>query len=138
MRALVLAAVVAALPPACTKLLGQKGAPSATQDPGPAPIPTPVPLTSATTPPVYLPPDPGTATVAPSGTTPPANPDLAAAKAAADAKPPNWKKVKSLLEKKTKSGKASSDERDLLSQACTALKDKACLEVVKKAADDRP
>lgn len=128
-RALVFAFLVAALPPQCEKLLGQK--PPATQDAPPPPPPS-VPITSATTPPIYTPPDLGTGSATPTATTPPVSAEYTQAKAAAAASPPNWKKVKSLLEKKAKAGKATSDEKELLTSACQALKDKTCLGEIAK------
>ena len=127
-RALVFAFLVAALPPQCEKLLGQKAA--ASQDAPPPPPPT-VPVPSATTPPIYTPPDLGTGSATSTATAPAVSPEYTQAKAAAAASPPNWKKVKSLLEKKAKAGKASSDEKELLASACQALRDRTCLEIAK-------
>src|SRR4051794_25743606 len=103
--------VFAALPPQCAKMLGKDPPP---EEPLIAPPPS-VPITSATTPPIWKPPD--TASTASTG--PPPNPDLVKAKAAAEAK--DWKRVKQLLEKKLKSGKATSEEIAVVKEACTAV-----------------
>jgi hypothetical protein len=126
-RAIFFAVMVAVLPPACAKLLNKDAPPPA--DPLIPTAPS-VPITSATTPPVWRPPDTATApTTSGSGLPPPS--DAAKARAAADAK--DWKKVKQLLEKKMKSGKATSEEIGILSEACAATKDKACLADIKKS-----
>jgi len=115
-------------------MLGQK--PAASAQPDPAPPPTPVVVTSATTPPIWHPPEaPATAASgAGSGSAAPSNPDLAKAKAAAEAK--DFKKVRSLLEKKVKGGKGTGEEAALLGSACLQLKDKSCLEAVRKSHPD--
>ncbi|MBS2015938.1 MAG: hypothetical protein JST00_23825 [Deltaproteobacteria bacterium] len=128
-RVLAATAVLALLPAQCDKVLGKKAPP-----PDPDPAPTPVVVTSATTPPVWHPPEPpppppGSGS---SKSDPPANPDLAKAKTAADAK--DWKKVKAILGPKSK--KLSSDEAQLLLQACKELKDKTCVADVKKTHPD--
>lgn len=130
-RGVFFVAVLAALPPQCAKMMGQK--PAASAQPDPAPTPTPVVITSATTPPIWHPPEPPAPAGAASGaaSAAPSNVDLAKAKAAAEAK--DFKKVRSLLEKKVKGGKSSTEEAELLAEACQQLKDKACLEAVKKA-----
>ena len=51
------------------------------------------------------------------------------ARAAADAK--EFKKVRAILEKKVKAGKAVPEENQLLFRACVQLKDKACADAVK-------
>jgi hypothetical protein len=97
------------------------------------PLAPPVPLTSATTPPIWAPPDSnGTAppsTSSAASATAPSNPELAKARAAADAK--DFKKVRSLLEKKVRGGKGGPEEAQLVFHACVQLKDKACSEAVK-------
>jgi hypothetical protein len=123
-RAAVLA-VVFALAPAdvCGKLRGNRGgAPSATNRP-PA-----VPVTSSTTPPIWAPPDTRGPPSAPVPTAS-ANPDLAKARALAQAG--EHKKVRTLLERKVKAGKATSEEASALLESCTALRDKACIDAVK-------
>jgi hypothetical protein len=94
----------------------------------------PQPLPSATTPPIWAPPQgPGTPPPVASGTTPPpaptVSPELAKARAAADAK--EWKKVKTLLEKKVRGGKGTGEENQLVFRACVQTKDKACVADVK-------
>ncbi len=122
-RAAFVAIALVLLPPSCAKMLGQKPPPEPTAEP---PEPKPVPVTSATTPPVFTA-DQGPSTSVTSA--PPPNPDLAKARAAADAK--DWKKVKTILEKKARGGKASNEEAQLALDACTATKDKACVEALK-------
>jgi hypothetical protein len=123
-----LAAVIALapqLPEGCSKAFGKgnaappKSAQSAT--------PPPPPITSATAPPVWAPPDTGgpPATAQP----PPVNPELAKARALAQAG--DHKKLRALLEKKVKSGKGSREEAALLMESCVALRDKACMDAVK-------
>jgi hypothetical protein len=63
-----------------------------------------------------------------------AGPELATAKAAAEAK--DFKKVKSLLDKRVRGGKGTTEEAQLLLQACAQLKDRACVEAVKKSHPD--
>lgn len=129
-RVVAAAVVLAMMPAQCNKLMGKKPPPA----PDPDPQPTPVVVTSATTPPVWHPPEPPPPPSS-GGTTksdPPANPDLAKAKAAADAK--DFKKVKALLSPKSK--KLSQEEAQLLFQACRELKDKACFTEVKKSHPD--
>jgi hypothetical protein len=129
-RSLLLAALLtAALPAQCTKLLGRDAAASSAEPaPTPAPVPVPVPTTAVTTPPVWHPPEPkGPPPEASAGSS--SDTDLAKARAASDAG--EWKKVRSLLEKKVRSGKASSDEAQLLLDACTILRDRSCVEAVK-------
>jgi len=121
-RVAVLAVVLSVLPPACAKLMGDGPPPAA-----PDVAPPPVPVTSATTPPAWHPPEPTTSpSAATSAGPPPGNaPDLVKARAAADAK--DFKKVRSLLEKKVRGGKCAPEESLLVLRACTALKDKACV-----------
>jgi len=110
---------------ACSKIMGKKDQP----DPTPVPIPVTSATPTTTTPPIWAPPDTG----GPLPTAPvpavSANPDLTKARAAATAG--EYKKVRTLLEKKVKAGKGSPEEAALLLQACTSLKDKACVEMVK-------
>jgi hypothetical protein len=119
---------LALLPKACAK---------APRDPPiDAPLPPPTPITSATTPPIWAPP---TATTPTATTTtaaaPPPSPELVKARAASDAK--DFKKVKSLLDKKVRGGKCAPEESQLLFRACTQLKDKACTDAIKaKHPDD--
>lgn len=110
-----------ALPEGCAKLLGKSNAapPGSSSHSPPA-----LPVTSATAPPIWTPPDTGQAAPAPTPAVA-ANPDLAKAKAAHQAG--EHKKVRALLEKKVKSGKATHEEAMLLQESCTVLKDKACL-----------
>ena len=120
---LALAAAILALAPqmpeGCTKALGKKETPA----PEPPP-PLPTPISSASVPrapPIWAPPE----------TPPPATStsiELQKVRAAADAK--NHKLVRSLLDKKAKSGKASEEEVHHLHDACTALKDKVCLQML--------
>ena len=51
------------------------------------------------------------------------------ARAAAEAK--DFKKVKTLLEKKVRGGKCTPEETQLVFRACVQLKDKACIDAVK-------
>lgn len=121
--ALVVAVIVLApgLPDACGRALGKGNEPSTS-----APPPVTTPTTSATAPPVWAPPE----TAAPPPTAaPPVSPELAKARALAQAG--ETKKVRALLEKKVKSGKSSREEAALLLEACLALRDKACVEMVK-------
>jgi len=121
---------LALLPKTCVK----KPAPDPVVD---TPAPPPTPITSATTPPIWSPPTtvstaPATTATAP---TPPPSPELVKARAAADAK--DFKKVKSLLDKKVRGGKCAPEESQLLFRACVQLKDKACSDAVKaKHPDD--
>jgi hypothetical protein len=106
-------------------MLGKQPDPIATT---PDPVPTPVPVTSATTPPVFTAAD--TAPLPPpSGSAIPPSADLAKAKAAADAR--DFKKVKTILEKKARLGKVSTEEAQLCLDACVATKDKPCITDIK-------
>jgi hypothetical protein len=120
---IVAVALTALAPEACAKKK-----PPAEVD---VPTPPPLPLTSATTPPIWHPPDPvGGATAQPAATsTPPPSADLVKARAASEAK--DFKKVRTLLEKKVRGGKSVPEESQLVFHACVALKDKACSDAVK-------
>jgi hypothetical protein len=123
-----MAAVLAFLPPACAKLMGKAPPPPVEPE---VPVPVPTPITSATTPPAWHPPEP-TSTAAgtgASGGVAPPSADLVKARAAAEAK--DFKKVRSLLEKKVRGGKCAPEESQLVFRACTALKDKPCIAEVK-------
>ncbi len=122
--ALVVAMIALApgLPDACGRALGKSNEPNA-----PLPAPTPAPVASATAPPVWAPPE--TAAPPPTAPAPPPSPELAKARVLAQAG--ETKKVRALLEKKVKSGKSSKEEAALLLEACTALRDKACIDMVK-------
>lgn len=129
-RAVAAAVALALLPAQCDKIMGKKPPP-----PDPDPPPTaPVVVTSATTPPVWHPPEPPPTAATGSGSSKPvdANPDLAKAKAAADAK--DFKKVKAILSPKSK--KLVPEEAQLLYHACVQLKDRACADGVKKTHPD--
>jgi hypothetical protein len=96
-----------------------------------APLPPPIPITSATTPPIWAPPTAATPddTSSSSGAVPSASPELVKARQANDAK--DFKKVRSILEKKVRGGKCAPEESQLLFRACAQLKDKACTEAVR-------
>jgi hypothetical protein len=112
---------LALAPKACTKK--QQPSPAESDFVPPPPIP------SATTPPIWAPPQgPGTAPVTTGTTAPPVpsvSPELVKARAAADAK--DFKKVKTLLEKRARSGKGTPEENQLVFRACVQTKDKACI-----------
>lgn len=118
------AALLGLMPDACAKVLGRG------EKPAPTEAPPPVPSTPVTTPPTYpLPEPPGPApTSAPPPGTP--SPELQKAREAQDKK--DYKKVKALLEKKVKAGKANREEAQLLMDACGNLKDRACVDLVRK------
>lgn len=122
---------LALLPKACAK----KPPPDPPID---APLPPPIPITSATTPPIWAPPIATTPTATTTTTTAAAAPpsaELVKARAASDAK--DFKKVKTLLDKKVRGGKCAPEESQLLFRACVQLKDKACTEAIKaKHPDD--
>jgi hypothetical protein len=126
-RAVVVAIILAVVPMACATACSKvkKEAPVDNEPP-------PLPVTSATTPPIWHPPEPPAAP-ATSAAAPPAppqpSPDFAKARAAADAK--DFKKVRTLLEKKVRGGKGTPEEVELVHQACVALKDKACTDALK-------
>ena len=122
-RAFFVAVALAALAPGtCAK----KPPPADVEQPPPPPLP----VTSATTPPIWHPPDPaGGPSVTTTPATAPPSPDLVKARAAAEAK--DFKKVRTLLEKKVRGGKSVPEESQLVFHACVALKDKACSDAVK-------
>jgi hypothetical protein len=118
-------------PKACVK----KEAPP----PEPEAVVPPLPQTTATAPPIWAPPEvPATGAVSSGSVTPAAptvSPELLKARTAADAK--DFKKVKTLLEKKVRGGKGTPEENQLLFRACVQTKDKACADAVKaKHPDD--
>lgn len=125
-KAIAIAAVLAfaPLPEACTTLLHKneqgKASPVASAD-------LPLPETTATTPPIYRAPEPAYDAGPPA---PPASTEYTKARLAADAS--DWKKVRSLLDKRVHGGKAPADEAALLARACRELRDKACTEYVRK------
>lgn len=136
-RAALLAALIAlapTLPEGCAKLLGKgsNAAPKASADPQPQPVAvtsgTPPAQPTVTAPPVWAPPDTGgpPPTPAPAAAVPP---DLAKARALSEAG--DHKKVRALLEKKVKTGKASHEEASILMEACLILRDKACVDAIK-------
>ncbi|MBX3226082.1 MAG: hypothetical protein KIT84_29095 [Labilithrix sp.] len=109
------------MPKGCAELLGQG------QPPPPPAEPPPLPPSSAPPPPVFVLPDDGPGP----SPAPTAAPELQKARAAAEAR--DFKKVRALLEKKVKSGKGNREEATLLLESCSALKDKPCMEIAKKA-----
>jgi hypothetical protein len=121
-RAALLAFVMVMMPEACAKMLGRSDAPRS----APEPAPPPLPVTSATTPPIWTPPAPEVPQPTPAA---PVSPELAKARVFAQAG--DHKKVRALLEKKLKAGKANREEAALLMEACSALRDRACTEAVK-------
>ena len=146
-RAALLAALLTlapALPEGCAKLVGKGRAapPAASAEPRGEPVPQPVAVTSAATavpaatapaatvtaPPVWAAPDPGGPPPTPASVAS-VNPDLAKARTLLEAG--DHKKVRALLEKKVKSGKASHEEANTLMEACLILRDKACVEAIK-------
>jgi hypothetical protein len=113
------------MPDSCAKILGKKP-----PQPADDPTPPPVPVTSATTPPIWNPPEqPTTPSSAPTSSAPTVSPELVKARAAADAK--EFKKVKTLLGAKVLAGKCLPEESQLVFKACVALKDKKCSDAVK-------
>lgn len=136
-RAIAVVAVLSAfapkMPEQCNRMMG-KATPSATAEPLPPPPPPPPPP-SATTPPIYMPPDPnpggaGTAPVTHKPTQ--SELDTQAAKAALDKK--KYKDVRAIiLDRKIKTGTATTEDITMLKDACEKLKDKACLAAVAKA-----
>ena len=121
-----MAIALSLMPEACSKLTGKKPPPVEIEPPPPPPPPA----TSATTPPIWHPPE--APLVTPSSTpsaAPSASPELVKARAAAEAK--DFKKVKTLLDKRVLKGKSSPEEAQLLFKACVALKDKSCADAVK-------
>lgn len=120
---------LALLPKACVK----KPPPEPPVD---APLPPPIPITSATAPPIWAPPTGPITSVATTSTAPPPpSPELLKARAASDAK--DFKKVKSILDKKVRGGKCAPEESQLLFRACRELKERLCMEAVRaKHPDD--
>jgi hypothetical protein len=92
-----------------------------------------VPMTSATTPPIWHPPEPSGVPAAAAQTgqaaSPPPSAELVRARAAAEQR--DYKKVRSLLDKKVRGGKGVPEESQLLYRACVHLKDRACADAVK-------
>jgi hypothetical protein len=131
-RAALIVAALALLPQQCEKLM--PGAAKAQPDPTPVDPPPPPPPPSITAPPVWRPPDPPAVDAGPGKPETPT--DAARARAAVDAK--EYKKARGILEKKVKSGKGTTEEAQILLEACAPLKDKACLEVAKKALGSAP
>lgn len=86
------------------------------------------PAFSATAPPIWTAPEVASAepVAAPESVS---SPELTKARALAEAGEP--KKVRALLEKKARAGKATREEAALLVDACTLLRDKACIELAK-------
>ncbi len=122
-----LVTVVMALAPSgldgCKKLGGASS--TASVEPPPPLLPT------ATTPPIWAPPE--TAAPPPVTGALPASPgsgaDLVKARQLAQAG--DNKKVRALLEKKVRAGKASRDEASVLLDACVALRDKPCVDATR-------
>jgi len=122
-RAVIVALALALMPDACAKMTGKNVTPVDDNPPPPPP--------SATTPPIWHPPEPPTTGATSSASTAPAaaSPDLSKARAAVEAK--DFKKVRTLLEKRVRAGKGAGEEAQLVHRACVALKDKACADAVK-------
>jgi hypothetical protein len=125
-RAVFVAIALALMPEACAKMMGKKPTPVDVDPPLPPP-----PVISATAPPIWQPPEgPGTPSTGPTTpSAPTASPELVKARAAAEAK--EFKKVRTLLEKRVRAGKCLPEESQLVFRACVALKDKACSDAVK-------
>lgn len=88
------------------------------------PPPTSTVSPSSTRPPIWAPVD----------TAPPPKPevtDLSRAQTALGAK--DFKRVRTILEAKVKSGRGTPEEIEVLQNACASLKDKPCLAMIKKA-----
>jgi hypothetical protein len=115
-----LIAIGGGLPDGCARALGRHADPT----PGASAAPA-VPIASATTPPVWAPPEPPP----PATPAPAVSPELAKARAYAQAG--DHKRVRALLEKKVKAGKGSKEEAALLVGACLALRDKSCVEAAR-------
>jgi hypothetical protein len=126
-----------ALPEGCAKLVGkgQTAGPKASAEPQPQPVAvtsaattTATPSATVTAPPVWAPPDTGgpPPTPAPVASV---NPDLAKARTLSEAG--DHKKVRALLEKKVKTGKANHEEATILMESCLILRDKSCVEAIK-------
>ena len=135
-RAALLAALIAfapTLPEGCAKLIGkgQGSPPAASAEPRPVSVTSAAPTATATAtaPPVWAPPDLGGA--------PPPTPAAAAsvpadvAKARTLSEAGDHKKVRALLEKKVKAGKANHEEATILLESCLILRDKGCVEAIK-------
>lgn len=129
-RAALLAAVMTLslpLPEGCANALGkrQTAPPTPLAEPRREPVATTT--VTATAPPVWAPPDTGgpppAASAARSG-----NQDLERARVLVSAG--EQKKVRALLEKKVREGKASQEEVAILLVACSILRDRACLAMV--------
>lgn len=118
--AFVFVAVMGLMPDACAKLMKKSPPPEVDAPPV-------IPSVTATAPPTYQPPEPP-GLPAPAPVT---SPELTKAKEASDKK--DYRKVKALLEKKVKAGKANREEAELLMDACSILRDKVCTDMVKKA-----
>ena len=146
-RAALLAALMTlapALPEGCTKLVakGKAAQPEASAEPGADAGSQPVavastattaatataPIATVTAPPVWAPPDPGGPPPTPASVAS-VNPDVAKARTLLEAG--DHKKVRALLEKKVKAGKASHEEATILMEACLGLRDKGCVEAIK-------
>ena len=56
--------------------------------------------------------------------------DTTAAKTAYDKH--EWKRVRSSLDRKARAGKATTDDVSMMREACERLKDKSCLEMLRK------
>lgn len=143
----ILASLAPPLPEGCNKLLGRSAAStestSASSASATAPSTAAASATSTATstndpsaptaPPIWTPPEPST------GAAPPPSPNevlLGQARAAAGKK--EWKKVKTLLDKRMKSGEATREEVELMQTACEKTRDKGCLETLRKAYGNNP
>ena len=122
-RAFVFVAVLGLMPEACAKILGQPSGPAPQTEPVPV-----IPSTPAVPPPTFAQPDFGPAPApAPPPTT---SPELVKAREANQKN--DFKKVRTLLMPKVKGGKANREEAQLLGEACLALRDKPCVDLVRK------
>ena len=138
-RTVALVAMVAfgpKMPDACNKVLGKS---AGATDPPPPPPPPPPPDSAGPSapPPIWQPPEPPTTATTSSAKVdagPPSDSDQA--KAALDKK--DYKKVRTILAKKVEAGKGSPEEANMLIEACTKLKDKACVEKAKNAPPPGP
>ncbi len=136
-RAALFVAMISLAPEACTKAFafGEKK-PATTQD-----VPPPIVPATATAPPIWTPPpDPNQPQPTPTASSSSAPPGVSAelAKARTLAAAGDNKKLRALLEKKAKAGKTGREETQILLDACTALKDKACIEIARKQLDTAP
>jgi hypothetical protein len=125
-RALVFVAVMGLLPPSCAKMLG--GSPDSPPQTDPPPV---IPSSAPTTPPTYQQPEPVGLPPPTSAPPPGQSPEYVKAKEAAEKK--DYKKVKAILGPRMKNSRTTNEEAQLLMEACTSLKDKACMEMVRKA-----